>query len=134
MPELVFKRYENFDKFVTDYIFTAMEEKYAMVIINYKNYQELVNILTSKTINGKNIVMSSDSIDNFDIDIDAAKHNGGNIMVTLYADRCEIFGEPVLYKTINAFAEGVYYADNDAEGAIDLPITGTMIPVEIKKD
>lgn len=134
MPELIYKRYENFNKFVTDYLLTVMEEKYAMVIVNYKNYQELVNILTTKTINGKSIVMSPDSFDNFDTDIDAAKYNGGNIMITIYADKCEIIGEPVLYKTINAFADGVYYADNDAEGAIDLPITGTMIPVEIKKD
>ena len=71
--------------------------------------------------------------DLIDDDLATAYMNDGNMLVSIFSTG-EIIGEPVVFKTEEAFAEGTYFIEYDAKSAVDYPITGTIIPFQIKKD
>ena len=129
-----FKKYKDFDDFLIDFMFVAMEDDLACVVINYNDYQGLIQALQTKVINGKSLVLDIESLDNFDSDIDVAKNNGGNILVSVFKDSGLIIGEPMLYLSPRAYAPATYYVEYDAKSALDIPFNGTVIPFMIEKE
>lgn len=77
--------------------------------------------------------MGIDCADLMDNDIATAQMNDGNMLVTIFSTG-EIIGEPIVFTTEEAFAEGTYFIEYDAKSAVDYPIKGTVIPFQIKKD
>ena len=129
-----FKKYNDFDDFLIDFMFVAMEDDLACVVINYNDYQGLIQALQTKVINGKSLVLDIESFDNFDSDIEVAKNNGGNILVSVFKDSGLIIGEPMLYTSPMAYPPATYYIEYDAKSALDIPFNGTVIPFVIEKE
>lgn len=134
MVNASFKKYENYDKFITDFLITVIKNDNAVIIINYQDYQGLIASLHEKVINGNSLTLDTESFDYFEDDIETAKKKDGNIMVTVFKDGL-IIGEPVLYpdKAIN-FVDSTYFIENDAaQSAMDYTIISTCIPFQIEK-
>ena len=129
-----FKKYKDFEDFLIDFMFVALEDDLACVVINYNDYQGLIQALQTKVINGKSLVLDIESLDNFDSDIDVAKNNGGNILVSVFKDSGLIIGEPMLYTSPMAYPPATYYIEYDAKSALDIPFNGTVIPFVIEKE
>lgn len=131
--EINYKDYGNFQDFITDYLIEVMTNGYAMIVVNYEDYQGIVRELFARTINGMNIILNVESADNFDTDIDAAKHNGGNMLVTVFRDNAEIIGEPMIYSSPEAYVKGTYFVEHDARQALEIGLQGKVIPFRISK-
>ena len=129
-----FKKYKDFDDFLIDFMFVAMEDDLACVVINYNDYQGFIQALQTKVINGKSLILDIESFDNFDSDIDVAKNNGGNMLVSVFKDSGLIIGEPMLYTSPMAYPPATYYVECDAKSALDIPFNGTIIPFMIEKE
>ena len=129
-----FKKYKDFDDFLIDFMFVVMEDDLACVVINYNDYQGLIQALQTKVINGKSLILDIESFDNFDSDIEVAKNNGGNILVSVFKDSGLIIGEPMLYTSPMAYPSATYYVEYDAKSALDIPFNGTVIPFMIEKE
>lgn len=129
-----FKKYKDFDDFLIDFMFVALEDDLACVVINYNDYQGFIQALQTKVINGKSLVLDIESFDNFDSDIEVAKNNGGNMLVSVFKDSGLIIGEPMLYTSPMAYPPATYYVEYDAKSALDIPFNGTVIPFMIEKD
>jgi hypothetical protein len=71
--------------------------------------------------------------DLMDDDVVTARMNDGNMLVSIFSTG-EIIGEPIVFKTEEAFPEGTYFIEYDAKSAVDYPIKGTVIPFQIKRD
>lgn len=133
MVDACFKKYKDFQDFVTDFLFVVMEEEYSMIIVNYADYQGLIQALNSKVVNGKSLTLNCECYDNFDLDVDTAKNNSGNMLVTVIKDSGEIIGEPLLYTDPKSYVTGTYFVENDAKSALDIPFEGCIIPFQIEK-
>ncbi len=133
MLKASYKKYESYQDFITDVLFNVIDDDMVSLIINYEDYQGVLATLFEKTINGNSFYLNMECADLMDNDIATARMNDGNMLVTIF-NTGEIVGEPVVFKTEEAFAEGTYFIEYDAKGAVDYPIKGTVIPFQIKKD
>ena len=124
--------YENYRAFVVDLLITIMDEGSASVICNYQDYSGLIASLNEHTINGKALALTTECADMFDDDILTAQMNSGNMMITVFDDG-GIIGEPILFETAKAFVDGTYFVEIDADGAMNLPLSGEIIPFCIKR-
>ena len=131
--DINYKDYNNFQDFITDYLLEVMTNDYAMIVVKYEDYQGLVRELFTRTINGKNITLNVESADSFDTDVDAAKHNGGNMLVTVFHDNAEIIGEPMIYSSPEAYVSGTYFVEYDARQVLEIGLQGKVIPFKINK-
>lgn len=129
-----FKKYKDFIEFITDFLLVILEEGFACAVINYEDYQGLVQALQEKVVNGKSLTLDVESLDNFDEDIEVAKNNGGNIIVSVFKDSSLIIGEPMLYLSPRAYAPATYFVEYDAKSALDIQFDGTVIPFMIEKE
>lgn len=129
-----FKKYKDFDDFLIDFMFVALEDELVCAVVNYNDYQGLIQALQTKVINGKSLTLDIESFDNFDSDIEVAKNNGGNMLVSVFKDSGLIIGEPMLYTSPIAYAPATYYVEHDAKSALDIPFNGTVIPFVIEKE
>ena len=127
-----FKAYESYVDFVNDFMFTVMDEGYAVIVVNYKDYYGLLASLQEKTINGNSLYLDVDTIDGYDNDIATAQSRDGLIIVTVFED-ARIVGEAVVYEHPEAYAEGTYFIEKDAESFLIKPIVGRFVPFEIAK-
>lgn len=133
MVNASYKKYESYQDFITDVLFNVMDDDMVSLIINYEDYQGVLATLFEKTINGNSFYLNMECADLIDDDLATAFMNDGNMLVTIFSTG-EIIGEPVVFKTEEAFPEGTYFIEYDAKSAIDYPIKGTIIPFQIKKD
>ena len=133
MVNASYKKYESYQGFITDVLFNVMDNDMVSLIINYEDYQGVLATLFEKTINGNSFYLNMECADLIDDDLATAYMNDGNMLVSIFSTG-EIIGEPVVFKTEEAFAEGTYFIEYDAKSAVDYPITGTIIPFQIKKD
>ena len=128
-----FKAYDSYVDFVNDFMFTVMDEGYAVIVVNYKDYYGLLASLQEKTINGNSLYLDVDTIDGYDNDIETAQSRDGLIMVTVFED-ARIVGEAVVYDTADAYIEGSYFVEKDAQSFLTKPVRGRVTPFEIKKE
>lgn len=133
MVNASYKKYESYQDFIVDVLFNVMDDDMVSLIINYEDYQGVLATLFEKTINGNSFYLSKECADLIDDDIATAQMNDGNMLVTIF-NTGEIVGEPIVFKTEEAFAEGTYFIEYDAKNAVGYPIKGTVIPFQIKKD
>ena len=133
MVNASYKKYESYQGFITDVLFNVMDNDMVSLIINYEDYQGVLATLFEKTINGNSFYLNMACADLIDDDLATAYMNDGNMLVTIFSTG-EIIGEPVVFKTEEAFPEGTYFIEYDAKSAVDYPIRGTVIPFQIKKD
>ncbi len=133
MVNASYKKYESYQDFITDVLFNVMDDDMVSLIINYEDYQGVLATLFEKTINGNSFYLNMECVDLMDDDIVTAQMNDGNILVSIFSTG-EIIGEPIMFQTEKAFAEGTYFIEYDAKSAVDYPIKGTVIPFQIKKD
>lgn len=124
--------YENYRAFVVDLLITIMDEGSASVICNYQDYSGLIASLNEHTINGKALALTPECADMFDDDILTAQMNSGNMMITVFDDG-SIIGEPIIFETASAFVDGTYFIEIDADGVMNLPLSGEIIPFCIKR-
>ena len=127
-----FKTYDSFADFTNDFIITVMDEGYATIVVNYQDYSGLIASLQEKTINGNALHLDPDTYEGFDNDVETAKVHDGHIMVTVFDDAV-ITGEAVVYEHPEAYAEGTYFIEKDAESFLIKPIVGRFVPFEIAK-
>ena len=133
MVNASYKKYESYQDFITDVLFNVMDDDMVSLIINYEDYQGVLATLFEKTINGNSFYLNMECADLIDDDLATAYMNDGNMLVTIFSTG-EIVGEPIVFKTEEAFAEGTYFIEYDAKKAVDYPIKGVVIPFQIKKD
>ena len=128
-----FKEYGSFAEFTTDFLLTVMDASYAMIVVDYRDYNGLLASLQVKTINGVALHLDPDTYEGFENDIEAAKTHDGLIMVTVYDDG-NVMGEAVLYSEPDAYVEGDYFVEEDAQSFLMKPVVGRMIPFVVSKD
>lgn len=133
MVDASYKKYESYRDFITDVLFNVMGDDMVSLIVNYEDYQGVLATLFEKTINGNSFYLNMECADLMDNDIATAQMNDGNMLVTIFSTG-EIVGEPIVFKTEEAFAECTYFIEYDAKSAVDYPIKGTVIPFQIKRD
>lgn len=124
-------KYENYESFVRDVLFTVMQDRHAIIICNWHDAQGLIASLNSTTLNGKTLSLDIESAESFDDDIFTAKMNDGNMLITIY-DNASICCEPALFtdKAIS-FIDSKYFVEKDASSAFNYAITSEIIPFEI---
>ena len=132
MVNASYKKYESYQDFIIDVLFNVMDDDVVNLIINYEDYQGVLATLFEKTINGNSFYLNMECADLMDDDIVTAQMNDGTMLVSIFSTG-EIIGEPIVFKTEEAFAETTYFVEYDAKKALDLPLDGTIIPFLIKK-
>lgn len=128
MADTNFKRFYDFEDVVTDFMFILLEEEIACIVINYKDYGKVISVLQEQNVYGKSLTLDIESFDSFDNDIDVAKNNSGNMLVTVFKNSALIIGEPMLYTKAIAYPPATYYIEKKAESALNIPFNGTVIP------
>lgn len=126
-----YRKYENYESFVRDVLFTVMQDRHAIIICNWHDTQGLIASLNSTTLNGKTLSLDIESAESFDDDILTAQMNDGNMLLTIY-DNGFIYCEPALFtdKAIS-FIDSKYFVEKDASSALNYAITSEIIPFEI---
>ena len=131
MVNAAFKQYKSYQDFVTDILFNVLDDDNVAIICNYKDYNGLISSLNEKTINGNSLYLNKECMESFDEDIATAQSSGENMLITIFANG-EIVGEPLIYTNPEAFVPMTYFVEYDARSATELPISGTVIPFQIK--
>lgn len=126
-----YRKYENYESFVRDVLFTVIQDRHAIIICNWHDAQGLIASLNSTTLNGKTLSLDIESAESFDDDILTAQMNDGNMLITIY-DNASICCEPALFtdKAIS-FIDSKYFVEKDASSALNYAITSEIIPFEI---
>lgn len=126
-----YRKYENYESFVRDVLFTVMHDRHAIIICNWHDTQGLIASLNSTTLNGKTLSLDIESAESFDDDILTAQMNDGNMLITIY-DNASICCEPALFtdKAIS-FIDSKYFVEKDASSAFNYAITSEIISFEI---
>lgn len=126
-----YRKYENYESFIRDVLFTVMQDRHAIIICNWHDTQGLIASLNSTTLNGKTLSLDIESAESFDDDILTAQMNDGNMLITIY-DNASICCEPALFtdKAIS-FIDSKYFVEKDASSALNYAITSEIIPFEI---
>lgn len=134
MVNASYKSYESYEKFITEFIFSVIENGHSAIIVNYQDYQGLVASLNGKVLNGETITLDLESRELFDEDILVAQNGDGNIMVTVYESGV-MTGEPVIHsENERAFADTIYFVESSAaESAMKYAITSRFVPFKIEK-
>lgn len=126
-----YRKYENYESFVRDVLFTVMQNRHAIIICNWHDTQGLIASLNSTTLNGKTLSLDIESAESFDDDILTAQMNDGNMLITIY-DNASVCCEPALFtdKAIS-FIDSKYFVEKDASSAFNYAIISEIIPFEI---
>lgn len=128
-----YKKYNDYDEFVTDFLFTVMEKDCSAIIVNYQDYAGIVMSLNGKVLNGNSLTLDVESVELFDEDVQKVMEGDGNIMLTVYSSG-KIIGEPAYCEKVEGFEEMTYFIEQDAtESAMKYPITSTIVPFLIEK-
>lgn len=129
-----YRIYEDYEKFITDFLFSVIDNEHSAIIINYKDCQGLIASLNGKVLNGETIALGVEYGERFDEDIITAQNGDGNMIVTVFKSGY-MTTEPVSYPNKEqAFAPTVYFVETDAADAvIKYAITSTIVPFKIEQ-
>lgn len=131
-----YRKYESFDKFIEEFLFTVMDDGLAIIVVNYKDYQGMIESLNGKVLNGKSLATDIETAEYFDEDIKTAIDHDGNMMITVYNNNSIVVGEPVIYSDkANSFINSVYFVEEDAvKKTMDYAISKkNIVPFKIEK-
>lgn len=135
MIDNIYRTYENFDKFIEEFLFTVMENGHAVIMVNYKDYQGIIENLNGRVLNGNSLVTDIETAELFDEDIKTAIEHDGNMMITCYNNLSLIVGEPVIFpnKAVS-FIDSIYFIEENAVSkATTYDMPSVVIPFTIKK-
>ena len=133
MIKASYRKYNTYDDFVRDIVFTVIDDSHAVIICNWHDAQGLIQSLNSKTINGKSFTLDVECGYLFDDDILTAQMNDGNMLITIFDDGL-IICEPALFTDkAMSFIDSKYFIERDASLALEYPIMSTVIPFQIEK-
>lgn len=135
MIDNIYRTYENFDKFIEDFLFTVMENGHAVIMVNYKDYQGIIENLNGRVLNGKSLVTDIETAELFDEDVKTAMEHDGNMMITCYNNLSLIVGEPVIFPNKEvSFIDSIYFIEEDAVSkATTYDMPSAIIPFMITK-
>lgn len=135
MIDNIYRTYEDFNKFIEEFLFTVMENGHAVIMVNYKDYQGIIENLNGRVLNGKSLVTDIETAELFDEDVKTAMEHDGNMMITCYNNLSLIVGEPVIFpnKAIS-FIDSIYFVEENAvDKARTYDIPSAIIPFMINK-
>lgn len=124
------KKFTSYKEFATELLISAMADDYVAVVCNYRDYWGLISALCENSINGKSLYLNREGFATIDDDIATAQMNDGNMLITIYGDG-EIIGEPIVFKTEEAFYPMTYFIESDAKTALEYPICGNKVLFQI---
>lgn len=136
MIDANYRKYESYDKFIEEFLFTVMDNGHAIIVVNYKDYQGMIENLNGKVLNSKSLATDIETAEYFDDDIKTAIDHDGNMMITVYNNNSIIVGEPVIYSDkANSFIDSAYFIEEDAiEKAMGYAIPKkNIVPFKIEK-
>ena len=55
MIDANYRKYESYDKFIEEFLFTVMDNGHAIIVVNYKDYQGMIENLNGKVLNSKSL-------------------------------------------------------------------------------
>lgn len=135
MIDNIYRTYEDFTKFIEEFLFTVMENGHAVIMVNYKDYQGIIENLNGRVLNGKSLVTDIETAELFDEDIKTAMEHDGNMMITCYNNLSLIVGEPVIFpnKAVS-FIDSIYFVEENAvDKARTYDMPSAIIPFMINK-
>ena len=133
MINAAYRKYKNYDDFISDVMFTVIFDGYAAIICNWQDAQGVLSSLFQKTINGRSMVLNLESAYSFDDEIVSAQMNDGNVIITVCND-CEIICEAAIFTNKpECFANCKHFIEYDASEAVNYAITGLIIPFKIEQ-
>ena len=135
MIDNIYRTYENFDKFIEEFLFTVMENGHAVIMVNYKDYQGIIENLNGRVLNGKSLVTDIETAELFDEDVKTAMEHDGNMMITCYNNLSLIVGEPVIFPNkVVSFIDSIYFIEENAVSkATTYDMPSAIIPFMINK-
>lgn len=131
--ENLYKKYNEYKDFASEFVRTAMELGVANLIVNAKDCLGVVSLLNTYTINGISIACRNE-ISNAGIEditnIFTNSHNvDENMIITLF-DSGELIFEAALPNEEAYIEDSVYYVEISA-GEFVVPLKATIIPFRI---
>lgn len=129
-----FRKYDDYNAFIKDFLIEALEKGCATLILHCKDYQQVLSSLCGNVMNGKSLVIAPEIIELVDEDILTSKENDNNMFITVF-DTGTIVGEPALYtdKAVS-FLGGTYFVEKDAaDVAVNYAISSRFVPFMINR-
>lgn len=128
----LYKAYDKYENFISEFIRSAMEYGVSFLIVNWKDALGVCQLLNTYTINGVSIAMKRDFVDEAYEDIAKAKENNDNMIITLFGSG-EIICEKAL-EDINAYVDDAcYFVEYDAK-EVTIPLHAKFIPFKISNE
>lgn len=126
------RKYNSFEDFVRDFIFVVMSDGYASIICHWQDTQGILSSLFERTINGESFALDIESGYSFDEEINTARMNDDNMMITVFDTGAIICTAPIFMKKPMYNYGGAFYIEYDAITAMDYDISGNKIPFRIE--
>lgn len=130
ISEPMCKKYDEYEKFTSEFVRSAMENESAFLIVNWQDALGVCQLLNTFTINGNSVVMKREFVDEAYADIEEVKQYNGNILITLF-DNGEMICEKALNDESAYVDDGVYFVEYSAKDFV-LPLHAKVIPFKIE--
>lgn len=128
----IYRKYKSFEDFVRDFIFVVMSDGYASIICHWQDTQGILSSLFERTINGESFALDAESGYSFDDEINTARMNDDNMMITVFETGAIICVAPIFMRKPMYDYSGAFYIEYDAISAMDYDISGNKIPFRIE--
>lgn len=127
--EKLYKRYDKYEDFLSDFVKDAMQYGVVSLVVNWGDALGVCQLLNTFTINGKSIAMRHEYAEESYADVVEQKESNGNILITLFSNG-EIICEKAL-DDVAAYADILYYVEYSA-GEVNVPLHAKVIPFKIE--
>ena len=127
--EKLYKRYDKYEDFLSDFVKDAMQYGVVSLVVNWGDALGVCQLLNTFTINGKSIAMRHEYAEESYADVVEQKEFNGNMLITLFSNG-EIICEKAL-DDVAAYADILYYIEYSA-GEVNVPLHAKVIPFKIE--
>lgn len=125
-------QYTDYVDFALDFVPLAKENGTAFAIVNWKCAVDICQTLNGFAIGANNIAIKHEFVEETFADIESAKEDNGNIIITLF-DNGELICEKTLPDSSAYVDNVVYLVENDVEG-ITLPPHSKISLIQFNND
>lgn len=123
------KTYSCYKEFFNEFIRSAMQNKSAFIIVNWKNAEGICSLLNGLTVNDISFYMNPEFSSEMQNDIKEISESNGNMIITLFADG-EFLCEKALDNEEAYVDDGEYFVESNARN-FTVPLHATIIPFKI---
>lgn len=127
--EKLYKRYNKYEDFLSDFVKDAMQYGVVSLVVNWGDALGVCQLLNTFTINGMSIAMRHEYAEESYADVVEQKESNGNMLITLFSNG-EIICEKAL-DDVAAYADILYYIEYSA-GEVNVPLHAKVIPFKIE--